>query len=186
MQRGPIWLVGMMGAGKSAVGALLATALGRPFVDTDLEIEREAGSSVAEIFESEGERSFRARERAAIDALCARDAVVALGGGAIAEAGVAELLARAGIVVYLSATPHTLLARVGDAETRPLLANLAPTARLAKLEALLALRAPAYESAAIAVATDGRAPEAVAAEIRRRLESVERANGSAREEPARA
>jgi len=78
-----LWLVGMMGAGKSAVGRELARRLGRPFLDTDREIEAERGIAIAEIFAREGEAAFRAVEREMVERLAGRSAVVALGGGAL-------------------------------------------------------------------------------------------------------
>ncbi len=88
----PIWLVGMMGAGKSAVGPLLARSLARRFVDSDVEIERSAGMAVSEIFSAEGEPAFRDRERQLIQDLSGGSDVVALGGGAIAQPRAAALL----------------------------------------------------------------------------------------------
>jgi shikimate kinase len=170
MGQGPIWLVGMMGAGKSAVGPLLAGSLARRFVDTDVEIERCAGMAISEIFSKEGERAFRVRERQLIEDLSSGGDVVALGGGAIAQPGAAAFLARTGIVVYLRASASSLLDRLGDCSERPLLHGLAPQRRLARLEALLAERAGAYETAAFAVDTDRRAVEAVADEILQRLD----------------
>lgn len=154
----------MMGAGKSAVGRRLAARLGLAFVDTDAEIERRAGASVREIFEREGEAGFRGRERAAIEAV-AGPAVVALGGGAIAQPGAAEHLAARGTVVYLRARPETLLARVGDAEARPLLRGLPPEARRERLRGLLAEREAAYATASVIVDTDDLEVGAVAARI---------------------
>ena len=150
-----IWLVGMMGAGKSAVGRSLALRLQRPFADLDREIEREAGRQVAEIFDREGEQGFRERERKAVADWAARGAVVALGGGAIAQPGAAARLAESGTVVYLKAMPETLLQRLGDARTRPLLRGLDADARLATLRRLLDERRVAYESASVVVETDG-------------------------------
>jgi len=166
---GPIWLVGMMGAGKSAVGPRLARRLGRSFLDTDREIERAAGRSVATIFADEGEAGFRARERAAVRAAERGRAVVALGGGAIAQPGVAERLAARGTVVHLRARPETLLARIGDADARPLLRGVPADERRRRLEVLLAERRAAYESARIVVDTDGRSLEEVVEEIVERL-----------------
>jgi shikimate kinase len=160
----------MMGAGKSSIGPQLARRLGRRFVDTDAEVERAVGSRVAEIFEREGEPAFRRYERAAIDAWCGEAAVVALGGGAIAEPGARERLARSGIVVYLRARPETLLARVGDAQDRPLLRGLAPAAQQARLAELLAQRRSAYESAAITIDTDDQPLEALVESVARRIE----------------
>lgn len=157
-----VWLVGMMGAGKSTVGPVLAARLHRAYVDTDAEIERSAGCSVAEIFDREGEAAFRARERELIDALAGSDAVVSLGGGAIAQAGMQERLARAGTVVYLRARADTLLARLGSCLDRPLLRDLPPAQREGRIAALLDARKGAYESAGIVVDTDaGRVPDLV-------------------------
>jgi shikimate kinase len=159
----------MMGAGKSAVGRALAARLERGFVDSDVEIEKAAGASVREIFEREGEQGFRARERAAIDALAGQPLVVALGGGAIAQPGAPEKLAQTGTVVWLRASPDTLAGRIGDAETRPLLRGLDPAARTARLAELLAARAPAYASARIAVDTDRLAVAGVVDAVLERL-----------------
>jgi len=165
----------MMGAGKSRVGAELARRLGLRFVDTDSEIERARGLRIREIFEREGEGSFRALERDAIAGLSGQPCVVALGGGAIAEPGAAERLAGTGTLVYLRARPESLLARVGDAPGRPLLEGLAPGERLGRLRALLAERSPHYESATIAVDTDDLSVGEVAARVEERLREREAA-----------
>jgi len=170
MGKRPIWLVGMMGAGKSAVGPLLAQSLDRDFVDTDRQIEQLAGMTISEIFSTEGERAFRERERRLVEDLSRGADVVALGGGAIAQPGAAALVGRAGTVVYLKAAARVLLGRLGDCSDRPLLSDLAPEERLARLEALLAERAGAYESAAIEVDTEARTLESVVAEIVQRLD----------------
>lgn len=166
---GTIWLVGMMGSGKTSVGRRLAERLGRRFVDTDHEVERVAGASVREIFEREGEAGFRARERAAIDAVTGASAVVSLGGGAVAQPGMAEQLAASGTAVYLRALPETLARRVGTARTRPLLRGLSPEQRLVTLRRLLEERRPLYERAGVVIDTDGSDVDAVVAEIVRRL-----------------
>ena len=147
-------MVGMMGAGKSAVGHPLAGRLGRRFVDTDAEIERSKAQTIAEIFESDGEAAFRACEREVIESLCEGDDVVALGGGAIAQPGATELLGRSGTVVYLSARIPTLIRRLGDCATRPLLRGLDGKARAARLAELLEARQAAYLSASLIVVTD--------------------------------
>ena len=167
-----MWLVGMMGAGKSAVGAALATRLGRRFIDADAEVERAAGKRISEIFAEAGEAAFRALEREWIEKRAGERAVVALGGGAVAQPGAAELLASTGTVVYLRARPESLLARLGGAADRPLLSGLAPEARLARLSALLEQRRASYESAALIVDTDGLEPEEVVSELLRRLHEV--------------
>jgi shikimate kinase len=159
----------MMGAGKSAVGRALAAQLGVPFVDSDAEIERAAGRPIAAIFEREGEARFRERERAVVDKLAGRAAVVALGGGAIAQPGAAQRLAASGTVVYLKAAPETLLARVGAGRTRPLLHGLDDAGRLAEIRRLLDERGAAYEGAGIVVQTEDRDVAAVAAAVAEEL-----------------
>lgn len=164
-----VWLVGMMGVGKSAVGRRLAGQLGLPFVDTDLEVERDAGCSIRDLFAREGERAFRTRERAAIERCAGRAAVVALGGGAIAQRGAPVRLAETGTVVYLKAGLETLLVRVGEARGRPLLGGLDEAGRRAELERLLGERAPHYEGAKVVVDTEGRDVAAVVMAIQEAL-----------------
>lgn len=166
---GTVWLVGMMGAGKSTVGRELASRLGRRFVDTDADIESAVGCSVAEIFASQGEGAFREREREAIEALRGSGAVVALGGGAVTQPKVRKALAGCGVTVYLRAAPETLLARVGDAEARPLLAGLGPAERLERVRALLAEREAAYTVAALCIDTESLGPDEVVEAILARL-----------------
>ena len=169
-----IWLVGMMGAGKSAVGAQLAERRGLRFVDTDAEVERAAGATIAELFEGEGEAGFRARERAAIEALAGEAAVVALGGGAVAQPGVAERLEATGTVVWLRARPEVLAQRLaGESEARPLLAGLGPAERRERLAKLLGEREVHYARARVAVDTDARTPAAIARDLEARLEELE-------------
>lgn len=161
-----------MGSGKSTVGSALAERLGRRFVDTDAEIERLEGRSVAEIFARDGEAAFRALERAQIERWCDEPAVVALGGGAVAQPGVAERLSKSGTVVYLRARPETLLERVGEGAGRPLLAGLSKAERLARLGEILAERAPAYEKASVVVDGDGLAAGEVVERVAARLGEV--------------
>ena len=162
----------MMGAGKSAVGAALAARLGTRFIDTDEEIERAHGRRISEIFAESGAVAFRALEREWIEKLGSERCVVALGGGAIAPAGAAERLSATGTVAYLRARPETLLARVGSAAGRPLLAGLGPGERATRLRELLEERRAAYESASVIVDTDALGEEQVVSELERRLEEV--------------
>lgn len=150
-----IWLVGLMGAGKSSVGKLLAKRLGVEFIDSDAVIVEEAGASIAEIFDCKGETHFRELERAIIQKCVGKNAVVALGGGAIAQLGMSALLARTGTVVYLRARVATLVERVAEATDRPLLNGLPAKERTQRLEALLKKRAVHYETAQIVLDTDG-------------------------------
>jgi len=151
----------MMGVGKSTVGARLAVRLGRAFLDTDQEVERVAGRTVAEIFETEGESRFRVLEAEAIQAASVQAAVVALGGGAVAEPGAMERLLARGEVIFLMADPRLLIDRIGDPESRPLLSGLDHAAQLARLEALLAEREPFYRQANILIDAMGSAEEVV-------------------------
>jgi len=157
----PIYLVGMMGVGKSTVGALLATRLGRTFLDTDREVESAAGRTIAEIFESEGEAYFRALEAEAIRSASADAGVVALGGGAVAQPGAIERLLASGEIVFLMADPEVLIDRIGDPASRPQLAGLDRIAQLEKLETLLAERNPFYRQARIRIEARGTAEDVV-------------------------
>lgn len=162
---GTVFLVGLMGAGKSSVAAELGKVLGRPVFDSDAVIEQDAGMTIPEIFAREGEPAFRARERAAIEKLAGLGAVVALGGGAMAQPGAPERLRASGTVVYLRARPDTLARRVGAGASRPLLAGLDAAGRLAKLRELLAQREPSYMQADWVVDTDAGNPRRLAREI---------------------
>jgi shikimate kinase/3-dehydroquinate synthase len=167
--RETVWLVGMMGAGKSAVGEALARRLRLRFHDLDALVEKRAGKPVAAIFAADGEPRFRELEREAIAALAGQGAVVALGGGAVAQPGARERLAASGRIVWLRARPETLLARIGDGAGRPLLAGLDAAGRRAKLLELLAARERHYAAADLAVETDDRAIDALADELAARL-----------------
>jgi 3-dehydroquinate synthase len=155
----------MMGAGKSAVGRRVAERLDQPFVDTDALVEEVAVKSVALIFAEEGEPAFRNLERAAIERVAGREAVVALGGGAIAQPGAAARLAATGTIVYLRAKPETLLARIGNADGRPLLAGLDAAGRLVRVRDLLAARASHYQRAHHVIDVDDGDLEAVSARV---------------------
>lgn len=156
----PIFLVGMMGAGKSTVGPRLAARLGRAFVDTDQEVERRAGRTIAEIFARDGEPHFRRLESEAIEAAAGEASVVALGGGAIAQPGAVDRLRGRGILVHLEAPIACLLDRITDPSSRPLLAGLDPDARAEKLASLLEARRP-YHAAAQLRVDASRSPDEV-------------------------
>jgi shikimate kinase len=170
-----VWLVGMMGAGKSAVGRELARRLGRPFYDTDREIEALRGIAIAEIFAREGEATFRGLERECVARLAGAPAVVSLGGGALAQPEVRRVVVGVGTLVWLRAAPETLLARIGGGQDRPLLAGLAADERLARVRALLAAREADYARAAVVVETDAASVEEVAERIERALAEREAA-----------
>ena len=146
MGRGNIFLVGMMGAGKSTIGKALARHLGREFVDSDRVLAERTGVAVATIFEIEGEGGFRRREAMVIAELAkGEDRVVATGGGSILAAENRHAMRESGTVVYLRARVESLWERTRHDTSRPLLATPDPRA---KLQALLAEREPLYREAA--------------------------------------
>ena len=131
-----LYLVGLMGAGKTTVGRVLARRLKLRFLDSDQEIERRCGVKIPVIFEIEGEAGFRARETAAIEEITQlRGVVLATGGGVVGAAENRRLLAATGTVVYLHAQPDDLYERVRHDRNRPLLATPDPKARLRELYA---------------------------------------------------
>jgi shikimate kinase len=167
-------LTGFMGTGKTRVGRRVAERLGRPFLDTDAVIEKTAGRSVREIFATEGETSFRARERRALEEVCTmEDAVISIGGGALLASENRALLERSGLLVCLTATPEAIAERVAPSVAdRPLLAGAASLPE--RIRELLAARAPAYAGVAEQVDTTGCSVEQVADEVIRRLREAER------------
>jgi len=152
---GNIFLVGLMGAGKTTIGKLLAHALGKTFVDSDHEIVRRTGVAIPVIFDIEGEAGFRAREAQVIDELTQRrDIVLATGGGAVLQEENRRRLRRRGTVIYLRARVEELLHRTRHDHNRPLLQTADPKATLT---ALFAQRDPLYrETADIVLNTGGQ------------------------------
>jgi shikimate kinase len=161
-------LVGLPGAGKSTTGRRLAKILAVPFADSDELVEASSGRAVSELFTTDGEAGFRERETDAIvAALEGFDGVLALGGGALGAERTRDALRDSGVVVvHLRAPLTTLAARVGDGQTRPLLAG-DPVTRLAELAGE---RDPLYAAAAsVQVDTHNRTPGQVAAHIAAKL-----------------
>jgi shikimate kinase len=131
---GPIVLVGLMGSGKTTVGAEIARRLGCEVLDTDEMVEAAAGCSVPELIEREGIDAFRGREAEAVDAALRSPAplVISTGGGAVESASVLERLRAQQRVAYLELAPELAASRVGDGSGRPLLEG-DPAGRMAEL-----------------------------------------------------
>jgi shikimate kinase len=164
-----LFLIGLMGAGKSTVGKRLASAMDWRFVDSDDEIEHRTGAPIPLIFELEGEAGFRARERTMIDELTQRRRIVlATGGGAVLDAENRRRLKERGWVVYLYASVDQLYARTARDRNRPLLRTADP--RLT-LEELLRVRDPLYRKTADYVVDTTGQP--VAATVRSILDRMD-------------
>lgn len=164
----PIFLVGMMGAGKSTVGKCLAERLGMDFVDLDEELECRCGVSIPFIFREEGEEGFRRRESALIEEFTrAKGLVVATGGGAVTQEKNRTLLKNAPIfTVHLKVSAEQCYRRTKNSD-RPLLQCENP---LEKITLLLESRNPLYgEVASLTVDTDGKASKRVAEELNQAL-----------------
>ena len=142
----PIFLVGMMGAGKTTIGKSLARALQRDFLDLDHELEARCGVKIPVIFEIEGESGFRKRERQVLNECTVRPGIVlATGGGAVLASENRQALRGRGIVVYLRATVDELFRRTSRDRNRPLLATADP---ITTLRNLLEMREPLYHEVA--------------------------------------
>ena len=148
-----IALVGLMGAGKSAIGARLASRLEVPFFDSDVEVESEAGLSISEIFVNEGEAAFRCRERDVIKRLLKGPVhILATGGGSFVEDETRRELFGRALTVWLKADLEVLYERVLRKDDRPLLKENNPRR---VLEKLIEQRYPLYALADIIVESDG-------------------------------
>lgn len=154
-------LIGFMGTGKSSVGRLCARRLGYRFRDSDVEIERRIGCSIAQFFADRGEAAFRQVECTVISELARRTGqVIATGGGAVLREENVRALRATGFVVLLTATPEVIWQRVGHSQKRPLLAGTPDP--LQRIRELLAVREPCYSRAAdLQVDTCGLTREAV-------------------------
>lgn len=119
----PIFLIGMMGSGKTSLARALSKALSIPFLDTDHAIEKEVGLTIAEIFSLRGEAFFRAAEKELIISLTAEPKIVACGGGLPCHHGLMQMLLDKGVVIYLEAPIEALFERIKTGHERPLLAG---------------------------------------------------------------
>jgi shikimate kinase len=166
-QANNIFFIGLMGAGKTTIGKILAKHLNKNFYDTDVEIEKRTGVKIPVIFDLEGEAGFRKRETAVIQDLSKLDNIVmATGGGAVIATENRQLLKTNGTVIYLRANVIELWHRTRNDKHRPLLQNVDIRA---KLEQLYAERNPLYSEVATHIIDTGNQPVNV---IIAKIESV--------------
>ncbi|MBV9749480.1 MAG: helix-turn-helix transcriptional regulator [Acetobacteraceae bacterium] len=154
-----IALIGLRGAGKSTLGRMLAESRQLPFYELDREVERASGMALSEIFELHGQAGFRRLERAALERLVANPAgaVVATGGGIVADPATFRLLLDHCLTVWIRATPEEHMARViAQGDLRPMQDN---RQSMADLRAILASREPLYTRADLVLDTSGRTPQ---------------------------
>ena len=165
-----LYLVGMMGSGKTSTGRPLAERLGYGFVDADAVIEQAAGCSIPEIFQRDGEEGFRAIEHQVLSAISQRHSlVVATGGGVVTQRENWGLL-HSGIVIWLDVVQEKLLQRLqADSTVRPLLQTEDPAAALSQL---LTERQPLYAEADLTVVINDETPDTVADGILQLLPSL--------------
>ena len=165
-----LYLVGMMGSGKTSTGRPLAERLGYGFVDADAVIEQAAGCSIPEIFERDGEAGFRSLESQVLNAISQRHSlVVATGGGVVTQPENWGVL-HSGIVIWLDVVPDQLMQRLkADSTVRPLLQTADPEA---DLKALLNKRQPLYAEADLTVVINDETPDVVADGILQLLPSL--------------
>jgi len=164
-----IALTGMMGAGKSAVGKLLAERLGMRFLDMDVQIEKTAKKKIKDIFADGGEPLFRRMERELVKCLSLLDGlVISTGGGIVLDAKSIKDLRKKGKIVYLKAKPEALFERVKKEKTRPLLNVEDP---LAELRRIYGKRRKLYADCDICVETAGKKPEEICAEIEKKIKA---------------
>ena len=157
-----LWLIGMMGSGKSTVGRLVADRLECPFYDTDTLVEASAGMSIMEIFERSGEDGFRDRERAAIAEIATSPAgIVATGGGAVLDFANVEAMGESGTVVLLAVETDVLVERLSEDGQRPLLLEGIESAILS----IARVRTDLYEESADVVVDASRPIDTVVAQV---------------------
>lgn len=159
---GHVWLIGMMGTGKTTVGAIVAERLERPFIDIDTQIMTTTGKTIPELFDA-GEQAFRAVESQAVAlASAAQPSVISTGGGAILATANLDLMKATGVTVLLTAPVETIMDRIAGGNDRPLAPDHQAVASIAEL------RRETYLAAADhAVDTVGLGPVEVAEEVMR-------------------
>lgn len=166
-----IVLVGMMGAGKTTVGELLATKLNRELKDIDCVIEQEQKKSIIEIFTDDGEEVFRKLESETIEKFSnMSDLIISTGGGALEKANNLSNLQKNGIIIYLKADIEELFKRVKNETQRPLLKEQDP---LEVIKKLIKKRKKFYLMADITIITDNKSPEKITEEIIKAIKNYE-------------
>lgn len=167
-QKGNIILIGPMGSGKTSTGRMLAKEMGYAFADTDEEVTKRTGVSIAYIFDVEGEEGFRKRECLALkECLNDNNTVLSTGGGIVLSKENRDLLQDRGTVVYLQTSIRTQVKRTASTNNRPLLQNKDPEETLEKL---MLTRAPLYEEIAdITIMTDNKSLQEMSKEIQRTI-----------------
>ena len=166
-----IVLVGMMGAGKTTVGELLATKLNRELKDIDRVIEQEQKKSIIEIFTDDGEEAFRKLESETIEKFSnMSDLIISTGGGALEKANNLSNLQKNGIIIYLKADIEELYKRVKNETQRPLLKEQDP---LEVIKKLIKKREKFYLMANITIITDNKSPEKITEEIIKAIKNYE-------------
>jgi shikimate kinase len=172
-----LYLVGFMGTGKTTIGRAVAHRLGFHLLDSDHEIERREGKTIADIFAQEGEMAFRVMERMFVESgHPATRTVVACGGGLVVQPGMLDLLRARGVVICLHASLATVLERTSRHRHRPLLNVQDPAVRI---RTLYVAREPIYKRAGTVILTDARPLVDIIAHVSRawRREAVEFARG---------
>ena len=163
LDRRPIVLVGMMGAGKTTVGRRLAARLGRHFVDSDEEVEKAAGMTIEDIFKTRGEADFRAGEVKVIARLLKEpDLVLGTGGGAFMNADTREMVKSLAVSVWIKADFELLFQRVQRRSNRPLLKTANPRQTL---KDLIDKRYPTYAGADVTIVSKDVPQDQVAGEV---------------------
>ena len=149
----PLVLVGLMGAGKSKIGRQISIDFDIEFIDTDAEIEKVAGMSIAAIFDLYGEEKFREIEAREISALLkGTPAVISTGGGAYMQEKTRAIINQSALSIWLKASPETLAGRISNTDSRPLLRGKDP---VKVLQQLAKERYPLYQEAELVIDTDG-------------------------------
>lgn len=167
-----IVLSGFMGTGKTEAGRELARILGWNIIDVDDEIVKAEKMTINEIFAQFGEPAFRDMEAAVIRGISKKkNVIIATGGGAVLRQDNTDALRQNGIVVCLTASPETILKRIGGSSERPLLKVKNP---LRKIRELMQARMPFYQKADIVIDTEKKAPREVAVEILERCSAIQK------------